>query len=803
MPTLAASKQKTDGCLQAHHREINQLTKTGCSLQKITPLQRPPLLNECTAPLEMMRSATITHNWQMSRTKWLLVCLAILIPLALLIALICVATSRKSQSPEVADRWHSDVCNRKRICPKHWDLPVVLMVSLDGFRADYLKRNKTNAMQKLIECGSTSPFMYASYPSKTFPNHYTIVTGLYPESHGIIDNRMLDKTISPIAEEQLFTMKHSDNPKWWLGEPIWNTVMKNGMKAAPFNWPGSDKYIQNMNGTYAEKYNSSLPFANRIDKVIKWLQLPDDQRPSLINVYFNQPDEDGHTYGPDSEALSDTLLFVDSVINYLFTELKTHDLIDCVNVIILADHGMQKMIPEEVSVQKYFNGEENMNGIEVFSGPVARIMILNSSISVQTAENLLQCQPEFRVYNRMDVPKRLHFSSSNRIGDLVLDGNAGIQIWKTNKSWEVVGDHGFDFRIPTMHTLFVSTGPSIKEGYVVQEPFKNVEIYNLVADLLQLKSRASTNGTLGALHEIQINPPELDPPAVKQVPKCKYNVANASRCSLCTNIKLPSENCAANYRVNVCSESKENLCWIDGCGFTLWRDNNMHYTSMIETRITAKMQTASNAHTICTVISLENSLTCSQEETIESMLHEAGISLYPILPFVTDSAQKSTSDFLLPVLYSAKSAMYQTFYDGIWNFVLSKTLEYSKQYGDLVAISGPIFDYDHDGLADHEELIDKHKIHSTVIPTHYYLILLRCDQPWRDDNVCDGNSEVMSFAIPHRKQIQNCQTSEEYMYTHTATVHDIELLTGLRFFDNWEFSKAQNHRRHINQQLWS
>ncbi|KRX71764.1 Ectonucleotide pyrophosphatase/phosphodiesterase C27A7.1 [Trichinella sp. T6] len=726
-----------------------------------------------TAPLEMMRSATITHNWQMSRTKWLLVCLAILIPLALLIALICVATSRKSQSPEVADSWHSDVCNRKRICPKHWDLPVVLMVSLDGFRADYLKRNKTKAMQKLIECGSTSPFMYASYPSKTFPNHYTIVTGLYPESHGIIDNRMLDKTISPIAEEQLFTMKHSDNPKWWLGEPIWNTVMKNGMKAAPFNWPGSDKYIQNMNGTYAEKYNSSLPFANRIDKVIKWLQLPDDQRPSLINVYFNQPDEDGHTYGPDSEA-------------------------------------------------KYFNGEENMNGIEVFSGPVARIMILNSSISVQTAENLLQCQPEFRVYNRMDVPKRLHFSSSNRIGDLVLDGNAGIQIWKTNKSWEVVGDHGFDFRIPTMHTLFVSTGPSIKEGYVVQEPFKNVEIYNLVADLLQLKFRASTNGTLGALHEIQINPPELDLPAVKQVPKCKYNVANASRCSLCTNIKLPSENCAANYRVNVCSESKENLCWIDGCGFTLWRDNHMHYTSMIETRITAKMQTASNAHTICTVISLENSLTCSQEETIESMLHEAGISLYPILPFVTDSAQKSTGDFLLPVLYSAKSAMYQTFYDGmtrtrgidkihnndraisgIWNVVLSKTLEYSKQYGDLVAISGPIFDYNHDGLADHEELIDKHKIHSTAIPTHYYLILLRCDQPWRDDNVCDGNSEVMSFAIPHRKQIQNCQTSEEYMYTHTATVHDIELLTGLRFFDNWEFSKAQNHRRHINQQLWS
>ncbi|KRZ67263.1 Ectonucleotide pyrophosphatase/phosphodiesterase C27A7.1, partial [Trichinella papuae] len=771
--------------------------------------------------LEMMRSATITRNWQMSRTKWLLVCLAILIPLALLIALICVATSRKSESLELADIWHSDVCNRKRICPKHWDLPVVLMVSLDGFRADYLKRNKTNAMQKLIECGSTSPFMYASYPSKTFPNHYTIVTGLYPESHGIIDNRMLDKTISPIAEEQLFTMKHSDNPKWWLGEPIWNTVMKNGMKAAPFNWPGSDKYIQNMNGTYAEKYNSSLPFANRIDKVIKWLQLPDDQRPSLINVYFNQPDEDGHQYGPDSEKLSDTLLFVDSVINYLFTELKTHDLIDCVNVIILADHGMQKMIPEEVSVQKYFNGVENMNGIEVFSGPVARIMILNSSINVQTVENLLQCQPEFRVYNRMDVPKRLHFSSSNRIGDLVLDGNAGIQIWKTNKSWEVIGDHGFDFRIPTMHALFLSTGPSIKKGYVVQEPFKNVEIYNLVADLLQLKSRASTNGTLGALHEIQINPPKLDPPAVKQVQQCKYNVANASRCSLCTNIKLPSQNCAANYQLNVCSESKENLCWIDGCGFTLWRDNNMHYTSMIETRITAKMQTASNAHTLCTVISLENSLTCNQEETIKSMLHEAGISLYPILPFVTDSAQKSTSNFLLPVLYSAKSAMYQTFYDGmtgvgidelhnndrailgIWNFVLSKTLEYSKQYGDLLAISGPIFDYNHDGLADHAELIDKHKMHGIVIPTHYYLILLRCDQPWRDDNVCDGNSEVMSFAIPHRKQIQNCQTSEEYMYTHTATVHDIELLTGLRFFDNWQFSKAQNHRRHINQQLWS
>uniref|UniRef100_A0A1I8C045 NUC domain-containing protein n=1 Tax=Meloidogyne hapla TaxID=6305 RepID=A0A1I8C045_MELHA len=303
---------------------------------------------------------------------------------------------------------------------------------MDGFRADYLKRGITHSVSRILECGSSAKYMLPSFPSKTFPNHFTIVTGLYPESHGIVDNHFYDE---------------------YMPNEIWNTVAKNGKKSAVFFWPGSEVAIQGILPTYRFTYDSSKPFYTRAKQVIDWLQLEESERPSFLAMYFEQPDTAMHREGPDSDAVNSALIYVDAMINYLMHQLDDND--------------------------------PQVGG--VFGGTIGHINFRDSTNSSFIDQVLapMTCLggQKFRVYTRYTMPMRYHYTRSSRIGEIVIDSTAGGRVFIDQKSLKEhgpmeKGDHGYDNRMREMRALFGAWGPSIKNGYEI-EPFQNIELYNL------------------------------------------------------------------------------------------------------------------------------------------------------------------------------------------------------------------------------------------------------------------------------------------------------------------------------------
>ncbi|VDP20529.1 unnamed protein product [Soboliphyme baturini] len=250
-------------------------------------------------------------------------------------------------------------------------------MSFDGFQRYYLDRKKTVAMNFIKRYGSHAPFMYPSFPSKTIPNHYAIVTGLYPESNGIVENKFYDPQM-----KKYFSMKDDSykDPAWWKGEPIWNTAQNNKMKSATHIWAGSEVKIQGKQPSYFAEYDPKFNFTKKVDKIIEWLNYNDTARPSVINAYFNEPDLVGHKYGPNSEEINAILKTVDGIPDYLMSSLLKNNLFNCLNIIILADHGMQKVHKGFFSIHQYIPDTKGM--VISDGGPLTRILLNASSKSV-------------------------------------------------------------------------------------------------------------------------------------------------------------------------------------------------------------------------------------------------------------------------------------------------------------------------------------------------------------------------------------------------------------------------------------
>ncbi|WAR23185.1 PDE-like protein [Mya arenaria] len=354
-------------------------------------------------------------------------------------------------------------------CP--WSAPPLIVVSLDGFRAEYLLRNLTPTMQKLRDCGVHTPYMRAAYPTLTFPNHYTIVTGLYPESHGIVGNSMYDS-----KHNGTFSISGSGkfDSYWWGGEPIWTTTQKHGKKAASFFWVGSEMNISGYQPDYWMPYDGSITYEARIDKAMEWLSMPDNERPELIMLYFDEPDHQGHGAGPDSEEVNTMLQRVDDLIAYLMGSLLSKKIDNCVNLILLADHVVQ----------------------------------------TETIVESLQCKSaNARVFSRKDIPVRHHYSNNDRIGEVVVDvHDSWLFEPKPTKSC-LKGNHGYDNVYKSMHALFLAHGPGFKQQFTA-EPFENIELYNVMTALLNITG-APNNGTSGSLDHMLTSPPDRSTEATR------------------------------------------------------------------------------------------------------------------------------------------------------------------------------------------------------------------------------------------------------------------------------------------------
>ncbi|KAJ5233087.1 Type I phosphodiesterase/nucleotide pyrophosphatase/phosphate transferase [Penicillium chermesinum] len=392
--------------------------------------------------------------------------------------------------------------------------PTTILISLDGFRADFLDRGLTPALNSLIANGVSPQYMNPSFPSVTFPNHFTLVTGLYPESHGIVGNTFWD----PELEEE-FYYTHPDVsmlPKWWNAEPLWLTAERRGVKSAIHMWPGSEAHIGDMEPTYVDKYNGTEAFSRKVNRVLQLLDLPGvedgshpSERPQFIAAYVPDVDRDGHKYGPNSTEIRRSIAAADSLVAEIITGLQSRNLTDIVNIVVVSDHGMATTSNERL-IQ--LDDLIDLSLVDHLDGWPSR------GIRPKRPEDMavLQAQLEkvapdythaFEFYTRETMPERYHFTKNDRIAPLWVIPKTGWAVverpefdaqeaLKKGQAYHPKGIHGYDHEHPLMRAIFIARGPSFPHAPNSRlEPFQNVEVYNILCDSLGIEPLPS-NGTL-------------------------------------------------------------------------------------------------------------------------------------------------------------------------------------------------------------------------------------------------------------------------------------------------------------------
>lgn len=357
--------------------------------------------------------------------------------------------------------------------------PTTILISLDGFRADFLNRGITPRLNAFIAEGISPAYMMPSFPSVTFPNHHTIATGLYPESHGVVGNTFWDEGLQ---EEFYYTNPNAMQPKWWGGEPIWVTAEIQGLRSAIHMWPGSEAHIGGLEPAFIDNYNGKERLPNKVTRILEWLDRPGlenklaevvDMRPQLIAAYVPNVDSDGHTYGPNSTEIRTTIAGVDDMLDGLFKGLEERNLTHIVNVVVVSDHGMATTdINRMIQLEDILDTSliEHMDGWPLYGlrpkNP-ADLQFLYDTLAAEAA-----LSPGFEVYLRDEnMPERYHFSKNERIAPLWMIPKAGWAI-VTKDEFDVAdakakgivyhprGLHGYDHEHPLMRAIFVARGPA-------------------------------------------------------------------------------------------------------------------------------------------------------------------------------------------------------------------------------------------------------------------------------------------------------------------------------------------------------
>lgn len=370
-----------------------------------------------------------------------------------------------------------------------------IIVSLDGFRWDYPEMYDTPNLDKIATLGVKAT-MLPSFPASTFPNHYTLATGLVPNHHGIINNTFWD-----VKTNQQYSMGDSatrNNPNYYFGEPIWITAQKQGVKTGNVYWVGSDIAIKGTYPTYHKFFSKKplLSFEQRIDTVISWLQKPKVERPQLIMLYFEEPDGVGHHFGPKSNETKSTVQHLDSLMGVLLTKIKSLPIASKVNLIITSDHGMTEISQERVvDMNLYLKPEwcEMIDGTtptSIFTKPEYR----------DSVYNVLKKVAHIFVWKKEEIPAELNYGSSDRIGDIVVAPELGWQF--TDKGRDLKGAHGYFPQSKDMQVVFRACGPDFKKCYQ-SKGFINVDIYPLLAYLLNIAPE-KTDGQFQRIEDILV-----------------------------------------------------------------------------------------------------------------------------------------------------------------------------------------------------------------------------------------------------------------------------------------------------------
>jgi predicted AlkP superfamily pyrophosphatase or phosphodiesterase len=375
-----------------------------------------------------------------------------------------------------------------RVAPAPAQRPIVVLVSLDGFRYDYLDRYPSPNLHRIIAAGVRAPLV-AAFPTKTFPNHYTIVTGLYPEHHGIVENTMYDPVF-----DALFGLSDSAavaDARWWGGEPLWVTAERQGRIAASFFWPGSEAAIGGVRPHYWAHYDRRVPNAARVRQVLDWLSLPEERRPGFVTLYFSDVDNAGHDSGPQSPAVAAAVLRVDSAVGLLLDGIARAGLDSRVDVIVVSDHGMAETSPDRVvALDDYLSPA--LLARWVGGNPLYGLWP-RPGMEDSVYRSLHGKHPHLIVWRKADIPERFHYRANRRIAPIIalVDPGWSLALRRADVTEHPDrfrgGAHGYDDTVSVMRALFLGAGPAFQRG-VVAPAFRNVHVYDLVARILALRA---------------------------------------------------------------------------------------------------------------------------------------------------------------------------------------------------------------------------------------------------------------------------------------------------------------------------
>uniref|UniRef100_A0A665UBU7 SMB domain-containing protein n=1 Tax=Echeneis naucrates TaxID=173247 RepID=A0A665UBU7_ECHNA len=728
--------------------------------------------------------------------------------------------------------WVQEDCQeiRSAECPAGFIRPPLIMLSVDGFRASYLKKGQAVIpnIHKLRACGTSAPYMRPVYPSKTFPNLYTLATGLYPESHGIVGNTMHDPvfnaTFSLRTREKL-------NHRWWGGQPIWITAEEQGVKAGTFFWPW---YLKDV-----------LPNAS-----IKLSNCASLCRPYVYAVHSEQPDTYGHRLGPLSSELDNPLRELDNIIGQLMNGLKQMNLHRCVNVIIVGDHGMEEAHCDRTEFLSSY--PLNIDEITLIPGSLGRIRSRDPKSTTYDPKVVvanLTCKmatQHFKPYMKQHLPKRLHYANNRRIEDVQLVMERKWHIArkmpeKLRSRCGFFGDHGFDNKITSMRTIFIGHGPSFKFQKRVPE-FENIELYNIMCDLLGLKP-APNNGTHGSLNDMLKEPPYRpsmpaevtapSPPSDSEVTatydlgcSCDDEVGHQIKPPLrpnCTTLADCFQHFCVSLRKNKVEEIIEPFSpAADGLySYSKFWGFFRDFKSALNQSEGTHLPFGRPAVMFDTHYSLLHHV-----EFVSGYSRELAMPLWTSytlprqeltpVPEVSVRLQCIRADPRVPADHSQSCTAYSQRRQLTSGFLFppgkppfgTLLTRYAEENNGINVLAGPVFDYNYDGLRDTMEKIKEFSPDAPPVPTHFYTVVTSCQETNQTLDECDGALKVFSFLLPNRPDnSEACNSAEDeslwvedLLKLHTARVRDVEILTGLDLYrsTNLTYTSTLSLKTYLN-----
>ncbi|HEX8358879.1 MAG TPA: ectonucleotide pyrophosphatase/phosphodiesterase [Longimicrobium sp.] len=394
---------------------------------------------------------------------------------------------------------HVLVQAERRNAPEQQAKPYVVLVSYDGFRPDYVETVPAPRLARLRREGVSAPYMLPVFPSKTFPNHYSIATGMYAGTHGVVGNQMWDPTLR--ASFAVGDSVSERDPRWYGGDPLWVTAERQGMLSAALYWPGSQVPIGGVLPTYHARYDKSVSSRARMDQVLKWLRLPPERRPHLVAVYIGEVDEGHHP--PGSPQVRAAVERTDEALSRLLDGIAALPIAREVNVVVVSDHGMQDV---RYGRTEYLSDHIPLQGVRVVgTGPSTSLFFDGDTAARERARTALRSGLRAKgVYRRDEIPARYHLGASPRAGDLLVEMRAPDLVLVRRpapgapRPGTDPGNHGYDPALPTMHAFFAAQGPAFRARTRVP-PFENVHLYPLITTILGLRPNPAIDGRASVL----------------------------------------------------------------------------------------------------------------------------------------------------------------------------------------------------------------------------------------------------------------------------------------------------------------